>query len=233
MLGYWAGQKLGAAIYNIGHWYGLPVASIALGVWGGTPFMVEVGLIWIVHIGVDRALGYGLRYADSFRASHLGLAGIQRRRKCSRRARNSHLLRKLLLRLDDELTQLGLALFGIRARRNQPSPSIGMTSSSFELDAGRISNNLSTAAQTPIALVGRHALVTLVFYSVMIAQKSMPSQIVVSPYSAVRCLCCCMGGENTVTDALSRAASCHGTPAGPGAGGARWRRGPPRTGERR
>jgi hypothetical protein len=30
-----------------------------------------VTLIWIAHIGVDRALGYGLKYPSSFKDTHL------------------------------------------------------------------------------------------------------------------------------------------------------------------
>lgn len=78
MLGYFAGRKVGAAIYNVGHWYGLPFACIAWGVFGQTPQVLAVGLIWAVHIGIDRALGYGLKYPDGFGFSHLGLIGKAR-----------------------------------------------------------------------------------------------------------------------------------------------------------
>jgi hypothetical protein len=29
-------------------------------------------LIWIAHIGLDRAIGYGLKYPTGFRDTHLG-----------------------------------------------------------------------------------------------------------------------------------------------------------------
>jgi hypothetical protein len=32
---------------------------------------VQLGLIWLAHIGIDRALGYGLRYPDAFNENHL------------------------------------------------------------------------------------------------------------------------------------------------------------------
>ncbi len=73
MLGYLAGRKAGAAIYNAGHWYGLPFACIAWGVFGQASLVLALGLIWIAHIGFDRALGYGLKYSDGFGFSHLGL----------------------------------------------------------------------------------------------------------------------------------------------------------------
>jgi hypothetical protein len=36
---------------------------------------VPVALIWVNHIGVDRLLGYGLKYADGFKWTHLGRMG--------------------------------------------------------------------------------------------------------------------------------------------------------------
>jgi hypothetical protein len=40
--------------------------------YGGHPALFPIGVIWIAHIGFDRALGYGLKYPDSFKATHLG-----------------------------------------------------------------------------------------------------------------------------------------------------------------
>lgn len=78
MLGYLAGRKAGAALYNLCHWYGLPFACITWGVFGQAPPTLAVGLIWAAHIGIDRALGYGFKYADGFGVSHLGLIGKAR-----------------------------------------------------------------------------------------------------------------------------------------------------------
>jgi hypothetical protein len=78
MLGYLAGRKAGAAIYNVGHWYGPPFACIAWGVCGQASQVLALGLIWAAHIGLDRALGYGLKYSDGFGFSHLGLMGKAR-----------------------------------------------------------------------------------------------------------------------------------------------------------
>lgn len=75
MLGYLAGRKAGAALYNLGHWYGLPFLCIGWGVFEYAPLVLAVGLIWTAHIGVDRVLGYGLKYADGFGVTHLGLKG--------------------------------------------------------------------------------------------------------------------------------------------------------------
>ena len=78
MLGYLAGRRAGAALYNVSHWYGLPFACIAWGVFEQVPQMLAVGLIWSAHIGFDRVLGYGLKYADGFGVSHLGHIGKTR-----------------------------------------------------------------------------------------------------------------------------------------------------------
>ncbi|MFK5073544.1 DUF4260 family protein, partial [Klebsiella pneumoniae] len=71
MLGYLAGRRVGAALYNAGHWYGLPGAAIAWGLFGRQPQSLAIGLIWAAHIGADRALGFGLKYPDGFGHSHL------------------------------------------------------------------------------------------------------------------------------------------------------------------
>jgi hypothetical protein len=36
---------------------------------------VPIALIWANHIGIDRMLGYGLKYAEGFRFTHLGRIG--------------------------------------------------------------------------------------------------------------------------------------------------------------
>jgi hypothetical protein len=78
ILGYLAGPKVGAIVYNTVHWYGLPFACIALGVFGHVPQVLAVGLIWAAHIGFDRALGFGLKSADGFGFTHLGSMGKAR-----------------------------------------------------------------------------------------------------------------------------------------------------------
>lgn len=39
------------------------------------PLAVLLALIWTAHIGFDRALGYGLKYATAFGETHLGRLG--------------------------------------------------------------------------------------------------------------------------------------------------------------
>jgi len=71
MAGYLAGQAFGAAAYDAAHTYVLPVALAGVGVIVGAETAVELGLIWLTHIGVDRAVGYGLKYPSSFKDTHL------------------------------------------------------------------------------------------------------------------------------------------------------------------
>ena len=75
LLGYLAGPRIGAALYNATHSYLGAVVLLAVGVLAAVPWAVAGGLIWCTHIGIDRALGFGLRYATGFGATHLGRLG--------------------------------------------------------------------------------------------------------------------------------------------------------------
>jgi hypothetical protein len=70
-VGYVAGPRVGAMAYDAAHTLSLPVALAALGVLVGAETAVQVGLIWLIHIGVDRAVGYGLKYPTGFKDTHL------------------------------------------------------------------------------------------------------------------------------------------------------------------
>jgi Domain of unknown function (DUF4260) len=71
MLGYAKNSRWGALGYNAGHSYLMPAALFASGWMFSITTLSAVALIWIGHIGFDRALGYGLKYADGFKISHL------------------------------------------------------------------------------------------------------------------------------------------------------------------
>jgi hypothetical protein len=72
---YLAGPRTGAAVYNAAHSYAGPLGLLALGVLGALPGLLAIALVWCAHIGFDRALGYGLKYASGFRQTHLGPIG--------------------------------------------------------------------------------------------------------------------------------------------------------------
>jgi hypothetical protein len=72
---YLAGPRTGAAVYNAAHSYAGPLGLLALGILGAAPALLAIALVWCAHIGFDRALGYGLKYASGFRQTHLGPIG--------------------------------------------------------------------------------------------------------------------------------------------------------------
>ena len=73
-LGYLGGPQLGAAIYNVVHNYALP-AGLGLIFYFAEPHLLPFVAIWVAHIGGDRLLGYGLKYAAGFGFTHLGRIG--------------------------------------------------------------------------------------------------------------------------------------------------------------
>ncbi|MFL9927494.1 DUF4260 domain-containing protein [Herbaspirillum lusitanum] len=75
LLGYLAGPKIGALSYNLAHSYIGPLACLLSGFWLTLPLLSCAGLIWAAHVGLDRALGYGLKYAQGFHDTHLGKIG--------------------------------------------------------------------------------------------------------------------------------------------------------------
>lgn len=74
-LAYLAGPRVGAAAYNAAHSYAGALALLALGVLAAMPLALAAGLVWCAHIGLDRALGYGLKYSTGFGNTHLGRVG--------------------------------------------------------------------------------------------------------------------------------------------------------------
>ena len=75
MIGYLGGPRLGAITYNAAHNLVLPLALLGLGWWTGTGWMVLAAAVLLTHIGLDRALGYGLKLPSDFRDTHLGRIG--------------------------------------------------------------------------------------------------------------------------------------------------------------
>ena len=70
---YLAGAHVGAIGYNVVHSYVGPLLLGAVSLAAG--WSPAVAIIWAVHIGVDRLLGYGLKYPSAFRETHLGVIG--------------------------------------------------------------------------------------------------------------------------------------------------------------
>lgn len=75
LLGYVAGPRVGAWLYNAAHSYAGALPCLAAGAYLSADWAICAGMIWIAHIGFDRALGYGLKYGQGFRFTHLGVIG--------------------------------------------------------------------------------------------------------------------------------------------------------------
>ena len=75
MLGYLAGPRIGAAVYNFIHHRGLALIYYVAGILLAIPFLSLAGVIVFAHSSFDRVLGYGLKFPDSFAHTHLGTIG--------------------------------------------------------------------------------------------------------------------------------------------------------------
>jgi hypothetical protein len=73
MLPYAVSVKAGTVSYNLAHNYVFPLGLAAYAIAFHQPALLPYLCIWTAHIGMDRALGFGLKYPTSFRSTHLGL----------------------------------------------------------------------------------------------------------------------------------------------------------------
>ncbi|MEP7292625.1 MAG: DUF4260 domain-containing protein [Chloroflexota bacterium] len=71
MLGYRVNARVGAAVYNSVHTYLLPGILFAVGYVFSAPLAMQIALIWFAHIGMDRMMGYGLKYPTEFKDTHM------------------------------------------------------------------------------------------------------------------------------------------------------------------
>ncbi len=75
MVGFLASPRVGAAIYNFGHWLVWPLLAFAVGYGTGRRVWMAAGIIWLAHIALDRMLGFGLKYPTAFKDTHLQHVG--------------------------------------------------------------------------------------------------------------------------------------------------------------
>ena len=80
-LAYLGGPKVGAWVYNATHSTIVPMAMLTGGFGFAPPLVLSLALIWLSHIGIDRALGYGLKYEGGFGFTHLGRIGREAKAK--------------------------------------------------------------------------------------------------------------------------------------------------------
>ncbi|PCI87942.1 MAG: hypothetical protein COB24_04170 [Hyphomicrobiales bacterium] len=70
MIGYAFGLKVGTFCYNLMHNYILPAALAMMGVYLNDALLIQIAIIWFAHIGMDRMIGYGLKYSSGFKHTH-------------------------------------------------------------------------------------------------------------------------------------------------------------------
>jgi hypothetical protein len=75
MLGYLRGNHVGAITYNLAHNWFVGGAVLGAGLWLATPAITMAGAVLVAHTGIDRVMGYGLKYPTSFKDTHLGRLG--------------------------------------------------------------------------------------------------------------------------------------------------------------
>jgi len=75
MLGYLVNPSIGARIYNAIHSYVTPATLAVCALLLKSPSVMPFALIWVNHIGIDRLVGYGLKYPAGFGWTHLGKLG--------------------------------------------------------------------------------------------------------------------------------------------------------------
>jgi len=71
MLGYLVNNRIGALSYNLFHTYMTSLLIVFLGLFLSGFTLLSIGLIWTAHIGMDRMIGYGLKYPATFQDTHL------------------------------------------------------------------------------------------------------------------------------------------------------------------
>jgi len=76
MLPYLINPRAGAAAYNWAHNYAVPLVLAAAAIVFHAERMLPYVLIWTAHIGMDRIMGYGLKYPSGFKATHLSSGGV-------------------------------------------------------------------------------------------------------------------------------------------------------------
>ncbi|MVM28735.1 DUF4260 family protein [Spirosoma sp. HMF4905] len=71
MIGYVINPAVGAVLYNIVHHKGLAIVIGLFGLMTGNPYLMLTGIVLFAHSSMDRMLGYGLKYFDSFKHTSL------------------------------------------------------------------------------------------------------------------------------------------------------------------
>lgn len=81
MMGYTVNNRIGAITYNIGHSLIGPALLMVFYIATESQPALFITLLWLFHIFIDRALGYGLKHETGFQHTHLGPIGTQKQSK--------------------------------------------------------------------------------------------------------------------------------------------------------
>lgn len=71
IVAYAINKDLGTAVYNLLHTYTMPIIFITVSIVFSWTFGIQFALIWFAHIGMDRLVGYGLKYRSEFKDTHI------------------------------------------------------------------------------------------------------------------------------------------------------------------
>jgi hypothetical protein len=71
MVGYLISVQIGSRLYNVVHTYIFPLALAGVALSQHKTGLWSFAIIWLAHIGMDRTLGYGLKYPTFFKDTHL------------------------------------------------------------------------------------------------------------------------------------------------------------------
>jgi uncharacterized protein DUF4260 len=71
LFGYLRSARFGAFTYDLVHNWAIGLAVLGAGVALSSTFLWLAGAILIAHVGMDRAVGYGLKYAAGAKVTHL------------------------------------------------------------------------------------------------------------------------------------------------------------------
>lgn len=77
MIGYLSDTKTGARLYNLFHNKLPAILVLIAGFWFSVSWLALAGVILLGHSAMDRMLGYGLKFDDGFKHTHLGRIGKQ------------------------------------------------------------------------------------------------------------------------------------------------------------
>ncbi len=75
MVGYALNTRIGAFLYNLVHHKATGVLVFMAGLYIESDPWMFAGLVLVGHSAMDRIFGYGLKYADDFKHTHLGWIG--------------------------------------------------------------------------------------------------------------------------------------------------------------